>query len=279
MARVLVAGGTGYLGGFVLGEFRRRGHFVRALARNAERLAGAADEVVEGEVTRAHTLDGVCRDIDVVFSSVGITRQRDGLTFMDVDFQGNSKLLDAARTAGVGKFVYVSVLGAENLRHLDIVKAHEDFVDVLAASGLDYAVIRPTGFFSDMEEFLTMARRGRVFLIGSGENRVNPIHGADLAVCCVDAAEGERREIAVGGPETMSYREIAGLACETVGKPVRITSVPSWLVRAVVKSVRVFDRHRGELLAFLSTMATIDVVAPEAIGSRTLKAHFTDLTA
>ena len=84
-------------------------------------------------------------------------------------------------------------------------------------------------------------------------------------------------ERAVGGPETLSYREIAGLACEAAGKPVKITSVPPWLVRAVVKSVRVFDRHRGELLAFLSTMATIDVVASEAIGGRTLKAHFTDL--
>jgi uncharacterized protein YbjT (DUF2867 family) len=76
----------------------------------------------------------------------------------------------------------VSVFNGPNLRHLDIVRAHEDFVDVLKASGLDYSVIRPTGFFSDMSEFYKMARRGRVYLLGRGNNRVNPIHGADLAL-------------------------------------------------------------------------------------------------
>ena len=54
-------------------------------------------------------------------------------------------------------------------------------------SGLDYAVIRPTGYFSDMSENLKMAKSGRVYLIGDGYHKINPIHGADLAKVCVDA--------------------------------------------------------------------------------------------
>ncbi|MCP3961087.1 MAG: SDR family oxidoreductase [bacterium] len=276
MKRVLVAGATGYLGGFVARELAARGYFVRALARSPEKLdplRDSLDEIVEAEVTGPETLERVCDGIDAVFSSVGITRQKDGLTFRDVDCQGNKNLLDVALRAGVEKFVYVSALGGPKLRHLDIVDAHEAFVDELKASGIGYAVLRPTGYFSDMGELLSMARKGRVWLIGSGENRVNPIHGADLAVACADAIEGEATEIEVGGPETMTWNDAAALAFEVLGRPARITRVPEWLMWPMVRLVRLFDRHQGELLAFFTTMATTDVVAPST-GTHTLEALF-----
>jgi uncharacterized protein YbjT (DUF2867 family) len=277
--RVLVAGATGYLGGFVARELKSRGHFVRALARSPQKLGtlrGALDDVFVGQVTRPGTLEGVCDGVDVVFSSVGITRQKDGLTFEDVDYQGNKNLLEAARNAGVEKFVYVSVFDGPHLRELDIVRAHEDFVQVLQASGLGYAVIRPTGYFSDMGEFFEMARRGRVYLVGPGDKRSNPIHGADLAVTCVDAVGGDRHEIDVGGPEILSYREIAELAFRALDRPARITSVPVWAVRAAIAFTRIFSRHQAELLAFFTTAMTRDGMAPRT-GSHTLEAHFRSL--
>ena len=276
MKRVLVAGSTGYLGGFVCQELKARGHFVRALARSPEKLVpfrDSLDEIVEAEVTRPETLEHVCDGIDAVFSSVGITRQKDGLTFRDVDYQGNKNLLDAALRAGVQKFVYVSAVNGAHLRHLDIVDAHEAFVDELEASGLAHTVVRPTAYFSDMSEVFEMARRGKVWLIGSGTNRVNPIHGADLAVVCADAIESRESEIAVGGPQTMTWREVAKLAFEVLGRPEKVTCIPAWLMWPVVRLVRLFNRHQGELLAFFTTMATTDVVAPET-GTRTLEQHF-----
>ncbi|MGD8414698.1 MAG: SDR family oxidoreductase [Candidatus Latescibacterota bacterium] len=279
MRRVLVAGATGYLGGFVVGEFKSRGYFVRALARSPEkleRLSKSPDEVAVAEVTQPGSLDNVCDGMDVVFSSIGITRQKDGLTFRDVDYRGNKNLLDAARQAGVRKFVYVSAFNGRKLRHLDIIAAHEDFVDELKGSDMDYTVVRPTGYFSDMGELFDMARKGRVWLIGTGKNRVNPIHGADLAVSCVDAAEGDETEIDVGGPETLTWEEVAGLAFEVVGRPPKITRVPVWLVWPAVKLVRLFNRHQGELLAFFTTMATTDVVAPPA-GTHEIEAYFRSL--
>ncbi len=276
MKHVLVAGATGYLGGFVVKEFKSRGYFVRALARSPEKLdhlRDSIDEVVRGEVTRAETLDTVCDGIDVVFSSVGITKQKDGLTFKDVDYQGNKNLLDAALKAGVKKFIYVSVFNGPNLPHLAIVKAHEDFVDVLKASGLEYAVIRPTGFFSDMGEYMKMARKGRVFLFGDGSNRINPIHGADLAITCVDAVEGTDAEVDAGGPEILTHRQIAEIALTALGKRPKISAVPMWVMRLLVSTTKTFNKHQGELLAFLTTAMSIDAVAP-ATGTRTLAAHF-----
>ena len=281
MKRILVAGSTGYLGGFVCRELEARGHFVRALARSPEKLVSLRDslgEVVEAEITRPETLEHVCDGIDAVFSSVGITRQKDGLTFRDVDYQGNRNLLDVALRAGVRKFVYVSTVNGPRLRHLDIVDAHEAFVEELEASDVDHTVVRPTGYFSDMSEVLEMARKGRVWLIGPGTNRVNPIHGADLAVVCADAIDSGETEIAIGGPQTMTWQEVAGIAFKLLGLPAKVTCVPEWLMWPVVRLTRLFNRHQAELLAFFTTMATTDVVAPPT-GIHTLQQYFEDLGA
>lgn len=279
MQKVLVAGATGYLGGFVAKEFKRRGHFVRALARTPRKLdymKEQLNEIVEGEVTVPESIKNVCDGIDVVFSSIGLTRQKDNLTFKDVDYQGNKNLLEVAQKAGVKKFIYVSVFNGQNLPHLAIVKAHEDFVDELKASVMNYAVIRPTGYFSDMGQFFNMAKKGRVYLFGPGNNRVNPIHGADLAVCCVDALKGEKQEIDVGGPEVLTYREIAELAFEVQGKRVKITSVPVWLMGFIIAVTKIFNKRQGELLDFFTTVMTSEVVAP-AIGTHALKEHYSTL--
>jgi uncharacterized protein YbjT (DUF2867 family) len=279
--RALVAGATGYLGGFVAREFAERGCCVRALARSPEKLESIRDEldeVVTGEVTQPETLNGICAGIDVVFSSIGITKQKGKLTFKDVDYQGNLNLLREAQKAGVRKFIYVSVYNGPELVHLDIVKAHEDFVAELAASGLDYAVIRPTGYFSDMGEYLKMAKNGRVWLVGSGANRMNPIHGADLAVACVDAMEDTRREIEVGGPETFTYRQIAELALSAADKRFRVSSVPVFAIQLSVAFLKLISRHNGELLAFFATMMTRDMVAPST-GTHSLEEHFHELQA
>lgn len=279
MRRVLVAGATGYLGGYVAQELKARGYFVRALVRSPAKLGHLGvlvDEVVQGEVTRPGTLEGICDGIDVVFSSVGITRQKGKLTFKDVDYQGNKNLLDMALKAGVGKFVYVSVYNGPGMLDLAIVKAHEDFVEVLKASGMSYSVIRPTGFFSDMEEYLKMARRGRVYLIGSGHNRINPIHGADLAVTCVDAVDETAKEIDVGGPEAHSHREIAEIALRCSGKKPRISTVPVWIMTSVVAFTKLFNRHQGELLAFFTRAMSSEAIAP-ATGIHGLEDHFMDL--
>ena len=277
---VLVAGATGYLGGYVVRALREQGLRVRALVRSPQKLRQGLepDEVVQGEVTRPETLAGVCDGVEAVFSCVGITRQRDGLTWRDVDFQGNLNLLRLAQHAGVQRFVYISVFGAARWRHLDIVAAHEDFVDVLRRSELDWHVLRPTGYFSDLETFLDMARGGRVYLFGSGRTRVNPIHGADLAALCADVVSGRRtdREIDVGGPEVLTWNEIAELALGAVDQPRRISRLPLWTVDLACGVLRLFSRHRSELLRFFASSGRADFVAPR-YGARSLRQHYAEL--
>ena len=277
MKRVLVAGATGYLGRNVVKTLKDRGFWVRALGRSESRLDPIrefADEISIGEVTDIDSLEGACDGIDIVFSSVGITRQKDGLSYQDVDYQGNRNLLTIAERAGVSRFVYVHVLNAEKLQHVAMIQAKQAFVDELRQSALDHTVICPTGFFSDMEEFLSMASSGRVYLFGDGSNRINPIHGADLAEVCADALQSREQRLDVGGPEVFTYREIAELAFDVLAKPKKITCVPKKLIAAAVGAFRwVAPVKTYGPIQFLATVMTMDVVG-EARGERHLVDHF-----
>ena len=280
MKKVLIAGATGYLGRYLIKEAKNQGYWVSALARKADKLddlKDSIDEMCEAEITKPNTLKGICDGIDAVISSIGITRQKDGLTYMDVDYQANMNLLQEAQTSGVKKFIYVSVLNGESLRHLKICDAKERFAEELKASGLDYCIIRPNGFFSDMAEFFEMAKKGRVYLFGKGVLKTNPIHGKDLATVCVAAINRGDKEILVGGPETLTHQEIALSAFDVVGSKPKITYIPEWMRASIIKLLKMFTGSKtyGPAEFFMTVMA-IDMVAPE-YGKLTLKKHFENL--
>jgi uncharacterized protein YbjT (DUF2867 family) len=280
MERVLVAGATGYLGRIVLQAFKKKGFRVRALARNESRLVelkNCVDEKIIGEITNANSLKGICDDVDTVFSSIGITKQKDGLTYMDVDYQGNLNLLNEAVKSGARKFIYVSVLNGNQLRKLKICEAKERFVEKIKKSGLDYCVIHPNGFFSDMTEFYDMSKKGRIYLFGNGNQIANPIHGEDLAKVCVSAIESNDHEIEVGGPETLTQNEIARLAFNAVGKKPKIVHIPEWVRQTILRISKLFMNSQdfGPVEFFMNVMA-MEMIAPE-YGKHTLREFFDGL--
>lgn len=264
--RVLVAGATGYLGQYLIKESKRQGYRVRALTRDADKLTHLdeyIDDVFVGEVTNPYSLNGICDKIDFVISAVGITRQKDGFTYMDVDYQGNKNLLHCALSAGVSKFEYVSVYNAHLMPKLKIIEAKEKFVSDLRESGLDCVIVRPTGFYSDMLEFLKMANKGTAYLFGDGSFGINPIHGRDLAERCVAALNGTEREILVGGPETFTHNQIAHLAFETLNKKPKISYIPLWILRAYLPVTRLFTSVKTYgPIEFMMTALSMDAVAP-----------------
>ncbi len=275
--KVLVVGATGYLGKYVVESLKEAGYWVRVLSRTEQKIEPVRpfiDDLFIGEATDSSSLTGICKGIDIVFSSLGITRQKDGLTYMDVDYQANRNILDEALAAGVSRFMYISALHADKLRHVKILAAKERFADELKAADIDHLIIRPNGFFSDMTAFLDMAKNGRVYLFGNGENQANPIHGADLAAACVAYLNQPGGEYDIGGPELLTQNEIARQAFEAVDKPAKITHIPLWVKDMVVWLLRTFTSVKtyGPIEFFMTVLA-MDMVAPTS-GHHTLKAHF-----
>ena len=274
---VLLAGATGYLGGYIAKALAQDQMASKLVARSPQKLKaleGKTVKLIKAEVTKPNTLIGICEGVTTVISTVGITRQKDGLTYMDVDYQANLNLLNEAKSAGVKKFIYVSAINGNKYRHLKIFEAKEKFVDALKSSGLDYTILRPNGFFSDMKDFLNMAKRGKVYLFGTGEQKLNPIHGEDLAMVCLQAINSSKSEIIVGGPDVLTLNEIGEMALDALEKPVKISHLPDWTRRFTIWALRTFTSSKtyGPIEFFLTLMAE-DQIAPR-FGSKRLYYFF-----
>ena len=286
--KVLVAGASGYLGRHVVREFAARGYSVRALVRSREKLAeegpnfepAIADVIEElfiGDATDTPSLKEACKEVDIVFSCMGLTKPRHDITSLQVDHLGNKALLEDALAHGVRKFIYISVFNSDKMMDSDLVKAHELFVQDLRASGMPYTVIRPTAYFNDMGMFFNFARKGHVFLFGNGTNRFNPIHGADLARVSVDAAENKgNSEIAVGGPDIYTYDETNLMAFEALGLEPKITHLPMWVGDIVLFIIGLVNKPMKSIISFALSVSRIDNVAP-ATGTRHLKDFYREL--
>ena len=263
MKKVLIAGATGYLGQNLVRELKKRNFWVRVLIRKESQktMFEDVDDYFVGQITDAETIKNVAKDIDFVFTTVGITRQKDGLAYMDVDYQGNANLLYEAKKSKVESFLYVSAINGDKLRHLKIFEAKERFVDELKTSGLNYTIIRPNGFFSDMGDFLDMAKGGNVYLFGHGNFKLNPISGVDLAKVCVDKILSNEKEITAGGQAILTQNELAILALKAWNKKVKITHLPDWIRTFIIWVLRTFTSSKtyGPYEFFLTAMASDNI--------------------
>lgn len=236
MKRVFIAGATGYLGRYLCAEYQRRGWYVIALVRKATQAAPiAADQLVVAQATRPETLKGTMAGADLVVSCLGITRKTDGLDYWDVDYQANINLLQEAERAGVARFAYIHVLRASDMADVPMVAAKAAFAARLEGSALASTIIAPTGYFSDMGDFLSMAQSGRVWLLGDGDKRINPIHGADLAEAAAEATLDGVAWLDIGGPDVFTQHELAELAFASLGTCVRITFLPDVVRRIALR--------------------------------------------
>ncbi len=277
--RIVLAGATGYLGTHIANELRTQQYPATILVRDTAKVPAHLEklETFIAEITKADSLNGIMDGVEVVISTVGITKQKEGFTYMDVDYQGNKNLLDAAIKAGVKKFIYVSALNADKLRHLKMCAAKEKFVKELKNSGIDYCIVRPNGFFSDMTEFLKMAKKGKAELFGDGRFKMNPIHGKDLAEICIDAIQSNEKSIEVGGPEMFTHKEIVELAFKTLNKKIKIAYMPEWMRKMILWFARSFTSSKTYgPIEFFFTVLAMDMVAPK-YGKQKLSDYFTEM--
>ncbi len=186
---IVVAGATGYVGRHVVVALDAGGYRVRALVRSRERalapgafgapaLRGHVAEWQLVDYSDPTTIEGACRDADRVISALGVTRQK--ASHWDIDFLGNVRLLEDAEHHAVASFLYVNVLHSQSGTS-QTMRAKQAFVEVLSRSLVPGQIINPSGYFSDVSDFLLMARKGFGFTLGAGTAKINPIHGADLA--------------------------------------------------------------------------------------------------
>ena len=229
----LVAGATGSLGGRIVRELLLRGRGVRALIRSSGQRGALEElgaEVAIGNLRDPATLDAACRGVDVVVSTASATRREDD-TVENVDMQGTQNLVDAARKAGVRRFVVVSTNGASPESPVPAFRAKAAAEAHLMASGMEYAILRPDAFMDIWFGMLIEMPIGKgmpVTLVGESRRRHSFIAERDVARFAAAAAgsdEARNTVLTLGGPEAVTFRQVADAYAEAAGRPVEIRSV------------------------------------------------------
>ena len=179
------------------------------------------------------------------------------MTPASVDRQGNQHLVDAAAASGA-TMVLVSVVGAAPDSPMELFRAKSAAEEYLSGAGIPWTVVRTTSFVELWDEML-----GKAPVLGRGENPINFVAVDDVAaaveLACFDV-DLRGRTLEIGGPENLTFHDLARLIAELRGEPARIRHVPRGVLRALAPLSR---RARAAL-----TMDTEDMTF-DAASART----------
>ncbi len=232
----LVVGATGLLGGEICARLAKAGKPVRALVRassspeRVEALRAAGIEIVRGDLKDRASLDGACRGVHTVFSTAtAIASRQEGNTLDRVDREGQANLIEAARAAGVRRFVFVSFRGTSNF-DFPLQAAKRETTERLKKSGIPYTVIAAAPF---MEIWLSPhlgfdAANGRARVYGLGDKRISWVSYLDvaaLAIVAADSPKAENEVIEFGGPEALSPNQVIRIFEERAGREFEVEYV------------------------------------------------------
>jgi len=235
--RILLAGGTGYIGRAVAHELTRRGFAVTALVRDAG--ADLPDcELLVADVTEPGALAAATCGLrfDAVVSCIA---SRSGVPddAWLVEYEANRNLLAVAEGSGARRFLLLSAICVQRPR-LAFQHAKLAFEAELRESGIDYTIVRPTAFFKSLSGQIDRVRSGKPFLVfGDGtETACKPIGEADLAAYIADRLQDRAAANAVlpiGGPgAAITPRTQGELLFELAGMPPRFRRVSPRIFKA-----------------------------------------------
>jgi uncharacterized protein YbjT (DUF2867 family) len=214
--KILVTGGTGFVGPHVVRAISAAGHDLKLLVRDSTRSRELPGQPVVGEMTNTVSLRHAVEGIDAVIHLVAI-RQGSKEQFQRVMAKGTRDLVTAAKDAGVKRFVLMSALGtSEETKDLvPYYHAKWEMEQAVRGSGLEHVIFRPSFVFgSDGGILPTFRRLAKVTpvtpIIGTGEQRIQPIWVDDVAAyfaAAIDKPNVINKTFELGGPDAVTWNE------------------------------------------------------------------------
>ncbi|HEX6814088.1 MAG TPA: complex I NDUFA9 subunit family protein [Gemmatimonadaceae bacterium] len=218
---VLVTGAAGLVGSHTCRELVRRGWTVRAIVRSPtkaeRRLAGVPVDIVLGDLRSSDTVRAAVRGVDAVVHLAAIAIEKRDESYEDVNAAATIAVLDAARTAGVRRFVQMSQNGASSASPYRFLRSKGAAQDAVVASDLEWTVLRPSVIVGPEDEFVTvLARLVRLSplvypLPGGGTAKFQPVAVDDVArviAVALERADSVRQTYPVGGPAALTLRQM-----------------------------------------------------------------------
>ncbi len=227
---ILVSGATGMLGGMITRRLLDLGHPVRMLVRpgsDYQKLVAAGADFALGDLKVPDSVVRACEGIDVVVTTANSARRGGEDNVDTIEREGNRNLIDAARAAGVRRFVFVSALGAHPDSPADFLSGKGAAEVHLESSGLEYVILQPNLF---MEVWIAMMMGPAI--AGGPVTFVRPAQArhtfvamddvADLGVAAAIQPSAANRRIVLGGPDALSWRDVTAIFERALGRAIDI---------------------------------------------------------
>lgn len=243
--RLLVTGGSGFLGRYVLAAAVRQGHHCVVLARSP---AAAVTVAARGATPLAGDLD----DTDGLPALFAAARCEALVSLASLGFGHAPAIVAAAANAGLERAVFVSTTAVATALPARTKPGRLAAEEAVCSSGLRWTILRPTMIYgaagdrnmSRLLALLAAARRVPVLPVPGGCERglQQPVHAADVAgavLGCVPLPRAEGRRYDVAGPAPMPFIELLGIAAGVVGSRARFVPMP---LAPVVAATRCYER-------------------------------------
>jgi len=276
--KIILFGATGNLGKAIAIELKQQGYEITAVVRNNVKLnvlGSIADKIITADVTNPKDLIDICIGYDIVISSLGKSvspNDKSKPTFHEIDYIGNSNILNEAVKSRIKKFVYISAFHSEKYLHLEYFKAHHEFSEKLISSGLNYSIIKPPAIFSAFIDMIEMAKKGQLVNIGLGDKKTNPIYEGDLAKICISSFSEQKSIIEVGGKNIYTRKQLNEIVQNAINPNKSIKKIPLVLFKCLLPILKFFDKNSFDKFAFFIEVMQHDTIAPQ-LGSMTFEEY------
>jgi uncharacterized protein YbjT (DUF2867 family) len=253
--KVLVTGGTGFVGTHLVNRLLQRGHQVAVLARDPAKTRNRYNrpvETVRGDVLDPESLSSAISGRDAVVHLVGIIHEAGEQTFDRMHREAAENVVAAAKAAGVRRLVHMSAMGSFEDSPSEYGRTKAAGEKAVRASGLEWTVVRPSIIFGPGDGFVSLlapiVRRNPGFIpvIGPGATRFQPVAILDVTRVFADALEkpeARGKVYEVGGPEILTLNQIYREIAAAVGKPRKpMIHFPVWYGRILARGFETLAR-------------------------------------
>jgi len=257
--KILVTGGTGFVGTHVVNRLLHGGHQVAVLARTPAKTRNRYNhpvEAVAGDVLDRESLAAAAAGRDALIHLVGIIHERGPQTFDRMHREAVENAVFAGERAGVKRYLHMSAMGSSEDAPSEYARTKAAGEKVVRASGLAWTIFRPSIIYGPGDGFVNLLapivrnNPGFIPVIGPGTTRLQPVSVSDVSRVFADALEkpdARGRSYEIGGPETLTLNEMYREIAVAVGKPGKpLLHFPLWYGRLLASAFEALAR-RGVL--------------------------------
>ena len=277
---VVVTGASGYLGSHITRLLVQAGYPVRAMVRNRltaqkeGRLAGLEVEWLEADVTRPDTLTPAVQGATAIVHTVAIAIEKGGRTYEQVNYQGTVNLVDAMKTAGVNRLIYISQVGADANLPYRFLASKGKAQNYVSASGLDWTAFQPSVIWGPEDEFANSFARlipltPFIFpIVGDETARFQPVWVDDVASSVLKTLDDKATVgmiYQLGGPEVLVLGEIERRTMNALGSRRWFIRFPMPLLKVFVALMEMLLPNPPVTHSLLELLAVSNVTTQNAI--------------